>query len=107
TLHKSCPLMLQKTPETTPYVNLDAVKALGCAVNKGRHPGSHELSHHPQVHSCVRSLSGSCPVAYQCQTFGMLREIMNFNCDIQLSDSLFLKKFFYVHEATDSSHKPQ
>ncbi|XP_057613950.1 mitochondrial inner membrane protease ATP23 homolog isoform X1 [Chionomys nivalis] len=36
---ESCPLMLQKTLETNPYVKvlLDAMKHSGCAVNKGRH----------------------------------------------------------------------
>ncbi|XP_038170883.1 mitochondrial inner membrane protease ATP23 homolog isoform X2 [Arvicola amphibius] len=39
TRDQSCPLMLQKTLETNPYVKvlLDAMKHSGCAVNKGRH----------------------------------------------------------------------
>ncbi|XP_075810252.1 mitochondrial inner membrane protease ATP23 homolog isoform X3 [Microtus pennsylvanicus] len=39
TRDQSCPLMLQKTLETNPYVKvlLDAMKHSGCPVNKGRH----------------------------------------------------------------------
>ncbi|NP_001345898.1 mitochondrial inner membrane protease ATP23 homolog isoform 3 [Mus musculus] len=39
TRDQSCPLMLQKTLDTNPYVKLllDAMKHSGCAVNRGRH----------------------------------------------------------------------
>ncbi|XP_052021603.1 mitochondrial inner membrane protease ATP23 homolog isoform X2 [Apodemus sylvaticus] len=39
TRDQSCPLMLQKTLETNPYVKLllDAMKHSGCALNRGRH----------------------------------------------------------------------